>query len=108
MRQRRTVVFGPLLVSAAAGSRGTRAAVAQPLAPTPACGDHGAAPTAAEAEGPYFKPRSPERKSLLRSWARRFYNGAGWTRPGDRLPVDHRRIAGLLACGRDGRLRQCR
>src|SRR3954454_6473598 len=65
MRQRRTVVFGPLLVSAAAGSRGTRAAVAQPLAQTPACGDHGAAPTAAEAEGPYFKPRSPERKSLL-------------------------------------------
>src|SRR3954471_17203673 len=65
MRQRRTVVFGPLLVSAAAGLARTRAGIAQPLAPTPACGDRGAAPTVAETEGPYFKPRSPERNSLL-------------------------------------------
>ncbi len=36
---------------------------AQPLAPTPACGAD-AAPTAAQMEGPYFRPRSPQRASL--------------------------------------------
>src|SRR4051794_4296368 len=65
MRQRRTVVLGPLLVSAAAPLRGARVATAQPLAPTPACNGRGGAPTAAETEGPYFKSRSPERNSLL-------------------------------------------
>jgi protocatechuate 3,4-dioxygenase beta subunit len=34
-----------------------------PLAPTPACGD--SRPTQAQTEGPYFKPRSPERASLI-------------------------------------------
>ena len=65
MGQRRTVVFGPLLLFAAAGLGRVPAATAQGLAPTPACGDHGVEPTAAETEGPYFKPRSPERRSLL-------------------------------------------
>lgn len=37
---------------------------AQALAPTPACGD-GSDPTPQQTEGPYFKPRSPERTSLL-------------------------------------------
>src|ERR1700687_3391500 len=37
-------------------------AVAQP---TPSCGGEG--PTRPETEGPYFKPRSPERWSLLES-----------------------------------------
>ncbi|HXH83936.1 MAG TPA: intradiol ring-cleavage dioxygenase, partial [Candidatus Tectomicrobia bacterium] len=34
------------------------------LAPTPACGD-GASPTPRQTAGPYFKPRSPQRASLL-------------------------------------------
>jgi protocatechuate 3,4-dioxygenase beta subunit len=37
---------------------------AQTLAPTPACGAD-AAPTAAQMEGPYFRPRSPQRDSLV-------------------------------------------
>jgi protocatechuate 3,4-dioxygenase beta subunit len=36
---------------------------AQELAPTPACGDEGAA-TLKQGEGPFFKPRSPERADL--------------------------------------------
>lgn len=35
---------------------------ARALPPTPACGDD---PTPSQTEGPYFKPRSPERTSLL-------------------------------------------
>ncbi len=65
MRQRRAVVFGPLLLSATAGLGRVPHATAQPLAPTPACGDHGGSSTTAQTEGPYFKPRSPERNSLL-------------------------------------------
>jgi protocatechuate 3,4-dioxygenase beta subunit len=34
------------------------------LAPTPAC-DAGVAPTQRQTEGPFFKPKSPERQSLL-------------------------------------------
>jgi protocatechuate 3,4-dioxygenase beta subunit len=37
---------------------------AQELAPTPACG-HGEQPTPRQMEGPFFKPRSPRRTSLL-------------------------------------------
>jgi protocatechuate 3,4-dioxygenase beta subunit len=37
---------------------------AQTLQPTPSCPD-GAEPTARQTEGPYFKPASPERASLL-------------------------------------------
>lgn len=43
----------------AAPPAGTRA-----LTPTPAC-DDGDEPTAAQSEGPYFTPGSPERRSLL-------------------------------------------
>jgi protocatechuate 3,4-dioxygenase beta subunit len=39
-------------------------AFAQPLAPTPQCND-GGAPTIRETEGPYFKPRSPQRADLV-------------------------------------------
>jgi protocatechuate 3,4-dioxygenase beta subunit len=35
-----------------------------PLAPTPACNDHDD-PTPPQTEGPYFKPDSPERSSLM-------------------------------------------
>jgi protocatechuate 3,4-dioxygenase beta subunit len=43
-------------------------ALAQPgptLPATPACGDEDDEPTPPQTEGPYYKPRSPERKSLL-------------------------------------------
>lgn len=44
------------------------AAGALPLAPTPACGDDDDDdPTPAQTEGPYFRPRSPERASLVES-----------------------------------------
>jgi protocatechuate 3,4-dioxygenase beta subunit len=38
---------------------------ASSLAPTPACGDDDDLATPSQTEGPYFKPRSPERTSLL-------------------------------------------
>lgn len=66
MRRRRAVVLGSLLVPAAAlGLRPSHAAA--PRRPTPACGDDddAAASTPSETEGPYFRPRSPERASLL-------------------------------------------
>ena len=65
MPDRRTIIFGPLLICAATPLGEARVAAARPLAPTPTCGDHDRGPTAAETEGPYFKPRSPERISLL-------------------------------------------
>ena len=55
------------LVTAAAGASGLVAAseafAQQNLPPTPAC-DEGDAPTVRQTEGPYFKPRSPERSDL--------------------------------------------
>lgn len=63
MRHRRTIILGSLL-PVALGLRDGRAA-ARPLPPTPACGDGDDAPTPSQTEGPYFKPRSPERVSLL-------------------------------------------
>lgn len=39
----------------------------EPLAPTPACGDSAAGLTPKQMEGPYFKPNSPQRTSLLES-----------------------------------------
>jgi hypothetical protein len=39
------------------------AALTQELAPTPSCHD-GDGPTVSETEGPFFKPRSPERSDL--------------------------------------------
>ena len=41
--------------------RGTAAGSSSSLPPTPSCGDH---PTAAQTEGPYFKPNSPEKADL--------------------------------------------
>jgi protocatechuate 3,4-dioxygenase beta subunit len=43
---------------------GARRSRAQELAPTPACA-HGEEPTPRQMEGPFFKPRSPRRTSLL-------------------------------------------
>ncbi len=45
------------------GVAGADRAVAQELPPTPACHD-GDAPTVKQTEGPFFKPRSPERGDL--------------------------------------------
>jgi len=45
-------------------ARATGHVHAQTLQPTPSCPD-GAEPTARQTEGPYFKPASPERASLL-------------------------------------------
>jgi protocatechuate 3,4-dioxygenase beta subunit len=49
----------------AAGSELSRAdlVLAQELTPTPSC-HHGDEPTVRETEGPFFKPRSPERSDL--------------------------------------------
>jgi protocatechuate 3,4-dioxygenase beta subunit len=53
------------LSALAAGSRAVDgAAQQQPLRPTPSCSGS-AAPTARQTEGPYFKPDSPLRASLL-------------------------------------------
>jgi protocatechuate 3,4-dioxygenase beta subunit len=55
------------LVTAAVGAAGLISAgdacAQQTLAPTPTC-DDGDAPTVRQTEGPYFKPRSPERSTL--------------------------------------------
>src|SRR4051812_9831691 len=55
------------LVTAAVGATGLIAAGGalgqQNLSPTPAC-DDGDAPTVRQTEGPYFKPRPPERTTL--------------------------------------------
>src|SRR4051794_21431557 len=108
MRHRRTIVLGPLLVSAAAALGRARSATAQPLALTPACDDHGGAPTPPETEGPYFKPRSPERNSLLDPGL----IGSRMVLVGRVLATNCQpivgRIARLLACERHGRLRQRR
>src|SRR3954452_17357379 len=92
MRHRRAIVFGPLLICVAAPVHETRAATARPLAPTPACGDHGGAPTAAETEGPYFKPRSPERSVFLDPRL----EGSGLVLVGRVLAADCQPIAGAL------------
>ncbi len=62
LSRRRILQVSPFLGAVIAGSAQT----AQ-LLPTPACDDGDADPTAPNDEGPYFKPRSPERASLLDS-----------------------------------------
>ncbi len=52
------------LSALAAIVRGSRAAQAQPLRPTPSC-PGSSPPTERQTEGPYFKPDSPLRASLL-------------------------------------------
>src|SRR5690348_4749711 len=55
--------LGVIAGLAAVGTLPARALGQTTLPPTPACG----AATAAQTEGPYFKPSSPERVSLLES-----------------------------------------
>lgn len=51
-------------MSTALGMAGPRAARAQTLRPTPSCPD-GGQPTPRQTAGPFFKPSSPERATLL-------------------------------------------
>jgi protocatechuate 3,4-dioxygenase beta subunit len=60
-RTRRHVVTSAII--AGLGLSGSRAFAQQRLAPTPSCHD-GDEPTARQTEGPYFKPKSPERSDL--------------------------------------------
>ena len=64
--------LGSPLALALAGRPGlasTVEATAARLAPTPDCDDHDE-PTPPETPGPFFRPRSPERRSLLKSGMR--------------------------------------
>ena len=63
MAPSRREFLGVILGASAAGALGTPACAQTPLAPTPACGAQSATPS--QTEGPYFKPSSPERVSLL-------------------------------------------
>lgn len=63
MASSRREFLGALLGASAAGALGTPARAQTTLGPTPACGAPAATP--AQTEGPYFKPSSPERASLL-------------------------------------------
>jgi protocatechuate 3,4-dioxygenase beta subunit len=57
------VPMAGVMSACARAARGRQAAPATTLAPTPACDDgHGV--TAAETEGPYFKPSSPAKSDL--------------------------------------------
>lgn len=60
--RRRLLVAAGLLAAGGLHLRGD-GALAQELAPTPACHD-GDEPTLRQTEGPFFKPRSPERSDL--------------------------------------------
>ena len=60
---RRRFLANSGLLAAAWELSGVDAVLAQELAPTPACHD-GDEPTARQTEGPFFKPKSPERSDL--------------------------------------------
>ncbi|TDD67045.1 dioxygenase [Actinomadura darangshiensis] len=55
----------PAAVSAAAPAQARTEPPRQPLRPTPKCDDGDDDPTPAQMEGPYFKPGSPERSSIV-------------------------------------------
>jgi protocatechuate 3,4-dioxygenase beta subunit len=65
----RTMLVAPLALAlpmAFGDALAPGAAIAQPLLPTPACGDDDDDdPTPRQTEGPYFTPNSPKRTSLL-------------------------------------------
>jgi len=62
MAPSRREFLGVVLGASAAGALGGRALAQTTLPPTPACGE---GTTHAQTEGPYFKPSSPNRASLL-------------------------------------------
>ncbi|KRV47505.1 dioxygenase [Wenjunlia vitaminophila] len=56
----------PLIIAGAVPALARdRASSGKPLVPTPAACEPGEAPTHSQMEGPYFKPNSPERTSLI-------------------------------------------
>jgi protocatechuate 3,4-dioxygenase beta subunit len=67
------MIASPALALAACGGVASADSAATPTSPssavqpTPACSDGDDEPTPSETEGPYFKPNSPERASLLES-----------------------------------------
>jgi protocatechuate 3,4-dioxygenase beta subunit len=63
---RRTLLRALALTPLALLFAGSRRPAAAGLPPTPACG-RGEHPTPPQIEGPFFKPRSPQRTSLLQS-----------------------------------------
>ena len=65
---RRDLLLSSALAATGLGLGLTDALGQQTLPPTPSCGDGGAA-TEAQTEGPFFKPRSPERVDLRESAA---------------------------------------
>ena len=60
---RRSFLITAGTLAAGFGAARAGGAVAEELVPTPACHD-GAAPTRSQGEGPFFRPRSPERADL--------------------------------------------
>lgn len=60
---RRRFLLSTGMLAAGWGLAGADPALAQELAPTPACHD-GDEPTVSQGEGPFFKPSSPERNDL--------------------------------------------
>ncbi|MGH6769511.1 MAG: intradiol ring-cleavage dioxygenase [Xanthobacteraceae bacterium] len=64
---RRELIHG-VLAAGGVGLTGARS-FAQELAPTPQCDEHGSA-TRAQTEGPFFKPRSPDRAELAEPGAK--------------------------------------
>ena len=62
------------------------------LTPTPQCGDDDDDPTPAQTEGPFFTPRSPERRSLLETGL----NGTKLTVTGLVVTRSCRPVAGAL------------
>jgi protocatechuate 3,4-dioxygenase beta subunit len=59
------VLAAPMVIAFGARPQAQSPSTQSPalLPPTPSCGDN--RPTQAQTEGPYFKPRSPERASLI-------------------------------------------
>ena len=66
---RRRFLFNSGILAAAWELSCAGTALTQELAPTPSCHD-GDEPTVSETEGPFFKPRSPERSDLREPGAR--------------------------------------
>ena len=60
---RRRFLLSTGMLAAGWGLAGVDPALAQELAPTPACHD-GDEPTVSQGEGPFFKPSSPERNDF--------------------------------------------
>lgn len=65
---RRRFLLNTGMLAAACELSGADAVLSQDLAPTPSCRD-GDEPTVRQTEGPFFKPRSPERSDLRDSGA---------------------------------------